>query len=698
VLSRRQQIKNYHVETRIFRRRLLLASIIVAILVGVLLVRLAYLQIFSYGYYRQLANQNQLELFAIEPNRGLIYDRNGVLLAENIPIFTLSIIPDYITDIGNTINGLSTIIEINDVQRRQFYRALKQYKKFAHIPVKYKLTQKEVEVFYANQFRFPGVVIDPQMIRHYPLGEATANIIGYIGKVNAQDAKNLSVSNYTLSSLIGKIGIEKYYEGTLRGHAGYQQVEIDASGHIVRNLKKVVPEPGENLYLTIDSKMQLAAQHALGDESGSVVVIDPNNGEVLALVTNPSYDPNLFAYGIDTETFQKLQNSPDKPMYNRAVRGLFPPASTFKPFVALAFLDNNVADTSYSIYDPGWFKLPNTQQIFRDWQPRGHGSVNISKAITVSCDVFFYTMAVKLGIEKMANMLQRFGFGQKTAIDLGEELMGIVATPKWKRDNTGKDWYPGNTVLSSIGQGYMLTTPLQLAHATAILAARGENYLPHLLLKQQTASGNVVEGAVRTGTAVALKNSRNWDVIINAMKNVTMSPSGTAFPRFGANMPYTVAGKTGTAQLFRHRFNEENATFETANIPKRLRNHSLFIAFAPIDKPKVAIAVIVENSVSAPIVARRVLDYYFVPEKAAADAVATAAERERNKLQPKGKKSDQTQTAEAEAARTEAGQQDGEDIAGQADGEGGWTGAAGAAVTSEGRAAGSTDASSARNL
>jgi penicillin-binding protein 2 len=609
----RHRIKNYQQETKIFQHRLFQATIIILLLIFILLGRLAYLQFFSHKYYSQLATHNQLEMFAIEPNRGLIYDRNGVLLAENTPIFTLSIIPDYIKNIDATINELKLLVTLDDKSLRQFYKALKQHQKFEHVPLKYKLTQNEVENVYANQFRFPGVVIDANMVRHYPLGDTTANIIGYIGKANTQDLKNSDLANYTINSFIGKIGIEKYYEKILRGVTGHQQVEIDAAGHIIHQLKSFKPTPGDNLYLTIDNKLQTAATEALGKERGAVVVIDPNNGEILALVSSPSYDPNLFAYGIDQDDFQKLQNSPDKPMFNRTIRGIFPIASTIKPFLAIEGLESGTIDTHYTINDQGWFKLPKSDYKFRDWQPYGHGKVNVTKAIIQSCDIFFYTLATKLGIEKIDSILNRFGFGQKTGIDLGEELSGVAASPKWKITTIGKPWQVSDTVLSGIGQGYMSTTPLQLANAVATLANKGLRNQPHLLLKRQAPSGTIIMTQLPKLPSIILKNKQNWETIINAMKNVVQSPTGTAHAHFGNDLHYTVAGKTGTAQLFHHRFNEENATFEVNNIPKRLRNHSLFIAFAPTDHPKIAIAVIVENSITAPIVARKVLDFILAP-------------------------------------------------------------------------------------
>lgn len=613
-----RKIKNYQLETRIFRKRLFFATIIIGCLIGLLVIRLFYLQVFQNKYYTNLAQHNQRELFPIEPNRGLIYDRNGVLLAENIPIFTLAIIPDYVTDIDNTVKELQNIIEINQDNLRQFYRALKQRQPYEHIPLKYKLGQEEVANFYVNQYHFPGVVIDANLIRHYPLGETMVSVIGYVGKVNPQDLKNNSNNaNYNINSFVGRLGIEKFYETDLRGQLGYQEVEIDAGGHITRTTKNTAQQPGNNLYLTIDSKLQQSALDALGEEKGAVVAIEPNSGEVLALVSKPAYDPNLFAYGIDPEAFQELQNSPDKPMYNRAIRGHFPPASTIKPFIALQGLDTNTITPSFSIYDKGWFKLPNSEHVYRDWQAGGHGSVNVAKAIISSCDTFFYTLASKLGIAKLDSMLYRFGFGSKTNIDLGEELAGIVASPEWKQVNVGKIWYPGDTVLSGIGQGFMSATPLQLASATATLAERGVRFQPHLLLKSIHVGGKITEQKLIVQAEINLKNPKDWDLIIKAMQSVVMNPGGTAYARFGPNPPYTVAGKTGTAQLFRHRFNEENGTFESeTGITKRLRNHSLFIAFAPVDNPKIALAVVVENGATAPIAARKIIDSYLLtPEE-----------------------------------------------------------------------------------
>ncbi|HBS52003.1 MAG TPA: penicillin-binding protein 2 [Coxiellaceae bacterium] len=607
------RLRNYNRETKQFKNRVLKAVVLITILLILLIIRLFNLQIFNYKLYSNLAEHNQLEHLPIEPNRGLIYDRNGILLAENLPIFNLNIITEYVKNIKATLDNLKTIIAITPDEIKQFNKALRHHHRFEHIPIKLKLTQEEVADFYINQYRLPGVAINTKMIRHYPLANEVVNALGYVGRINKQDLNNIDTSNYSTSDFIGKIGIEKYYETTLRGKTGYKVAEVDASGHVVRILKIIPPTPGDNLYLTIDSKLQKVAINALGKEHGAVVAIDPNNGEILALVSNPTYDPNLFTSGIDSTTFNKLQFSNDKPMYNRATRSQFPFGSTIKPFIALQGLDTGIITPSFKISDPGWFKLESSSHIYRDWVYNGHGIVNITKAITESCNIFFYTISVKLGIEKIANILERFGFGSRINIDIPEESSGIVATPKWKMKHTGKHWYLGDTVISSIGQGDMATTPLQLASGVAAIAMRGQRFQPHLLLANQKPDGSKISYAKIPLPAVMLKNPNSWNIVINAMEGVVNNPKGTAHARFGSNPAYTVAGKTGGAQLYHHKIVNENPSPESEKkFPKRLRNHNLFIAFAPIENPKIAIAVVTENSPIAPQVARKVLDYYLV--------------------------------------------------------------------------------------
>lgn len=606
-----RRLKNYNQEKNQFKGRVIKATLLIAVLIIILIVRLFNLQIIQYKFYTNLSEHNQLEFLPIEPNRGLIYDRNGVLLAENLPLFSLNIVPEQAQNINSTIKNLQTIINITSNDIQQFHKALKKRRHFEHIPIKPKLTQEEVATFYLNQYRLPGVVVETQMIRHYPLNKIMASVIGYVGRINNQDLKNIDINNYGATNFIGKIGIEKYYEKQLHGKTGYKIAEVNATGRIIRIQKTIQPTPGNTLILTIDSKLQQAAQDALGTERGAVVAIDPNNGEVLALVSFPSFDPNLFASGIDNTTFNKLQSSNDKPMYNRATLGSYPLASTIKPFIALQGLDTGTITPHFTISDPGWFKLPNVKHLYRDWIYHGHGIVNVTKAIIVSCDTFFYTLSVKLGIEKIDDILARFGFGSKTKIDIAEEASGVIASPKWKASHKGTHWYTGDTIISSIGQGFMSATPLQLASGVAAIAMHGKRFQPHLLLITKKEDNTLVKQEAITLPPVVLKNPKNWDIIIDAMQKVITSPIGTARPRFGSIPEYTVAAKTGGGQLFHHKIVNENPDPQSEeSIPKHLRNHNLFITFAPVESPKIAIAVVTENSIIAPQVARKVLDHY----------------------------------------------------------------------------------------
>jgi len=611
--KRKNQIKNLKYESKIFKERMLTASIFVILLLSVLICRLVYLQIYQHNFYKLLSERNQLELLPIEPNRGLVYDRNGVLLAENIPVFSLDVILDHVHDFNGTLAALKKIIEITPDNLTQFRKAIHYHRRFEHIPLKLKLTQDEVATFYLNQYKFPGFVIEAHMIRHYLLGEDMVSVLGYVGRINLQDSKVIDPTNYSATNFIGKIGIEKYYESELHGRVGYKEVEVDASGHVVRTIKTIPPIPGDTLYITIDSKLQQVASQAFGDEKGAVVALNPNNGEVLALVSNPGYDPNLFAQGIDHATYAKLRNSSDNPMFNRAIRGVFPIASTIKPILAIEALDTETITPDFTIQDPGWFQLPNSAHLYRDWQHGGHGRVDITKSIVESCDVFFYTIAVKLGIGKIDDILTRFGYGTKTGIDIKEETSGIVASPQWKRSHLGTHWFVGDTVISGIGQGYMSATPIQLANAVAAIAKHGKRFQPHLLVLKKSSSGVTTKISKVELSHVILKTEKIWNTIIAAMQKVVSDKKGTAYQSFGTGYPYAVAGKTGGAQLYHHKIVNENPTPESEeSIPKHLRNHKLFIAFAPIEHPKIAIAVVSENCQIAPMIARKVLDAYLV--------------------------------------------------------------------------------------
>lgn len=600
-------IKNHLKETRLFRSRSLVALLGILILMIILVTRLAYLQIKDHRFYSTLSRHNLLNIAPITPNRGLIYDRNGVLLAKNIPTYTLAIIPHGIKDLKGTIDTLNKIVELSPAQIKQFYHVLKQYRPYQPVPIKYKLTDEEVARFYVDQFRFPGVMIQTRMMRYYPLGNITSDVLGYVGRINPKELRQVDSDDYTADADIGKMGIEKYYEKQLHGIMGNDEAEIDASGRIIRILKETSATPGSTLYLTIDSNLQAEAQNVLGEETGAIVMLKPQTGEVLALVTKPVFDPNSFVSGMRQQDFQVLLTSPLRPLYNRAIRGQFNAASTIKPFIALAGLDDGVVSQQYKIYDPGWFQLPNTEHIYHDWKNEGHGWVNLTKAIIVSCDTYFYNLAANMGISRIEEMLKDFGFGAATGIDMPEEVHGVVPSPRWKMMSQGHPWYTGDTIVTAIGQGFLLVTPIQLAHAVATIANHGQGYRPHLLLKTVNADRSSNNYTPIPDEPIVLKNPKNWDIIIDAMQGVVDNPLGTG-KTFGPHSLYSIAAKTGTAQVYGKQRDEEHTRL---NIPKQLRNNHLFIAFAPVEDPQIAIAVVVEHSAMANQMAAQLLNYYF---------------------------------------------------------------------------------------
>ncbi|MFN3233942.1 MAG: penicillin-binding protein 2 [Gammaproteobacteria bacterium] len=595
-------LKNYRHEIALVSRRILFALMVIFVLMLALTFRLAYLQIAKHKLYTTLSKKNRIEIHPIEPNRGLIFDRNGELLAENVPVFSLDIIPKKAGNIKAQIQELQKFIPISDSEIESFYKALRQHRQFEDVPLKLKLTPEEVAIFSVNRYRFPGFMVKARLLRQYPHGKTMAHVIGYVGRINARESLIIDPANYSASNYIGKVGIEKFYENTLHGTVGYKKVEVDARGAPIRDVSVKPPVPGKDIYLTIDSHIQSAAEEALKGKQGAVVAIDPQNGEILALASNPQFDPNLFVQGIAHKDFEKLQKNHHRPLYNRALRGLYPPGSTIKPFVGLLALDNKKINATETIYDQGFFKLDHSKHVFHNWHRLAHGYVDLHKAIVVSSDVYFFWLAQKIGIQNLDNVYDQFGFGHLTKIDLPEELPGLVPTPEWKAAMKGHIWYPGDTLNLGIGQGYALVTPLQLAHATATLAMHGEAYTPHLVYAMQAAGEEKVVSENEALSPVALNNPNNWKTIIKAMHDVVATSSGTGF-RFG-HPGYTVAAKTGTAQVYS--YNDEEDRYR--DLPERLRDNSVFIAFAPIDHPKIAVAVVVEHNLMAPNIARKVLD------------------------------------------------------------------------------------------
>lgn len=605
-------IKNHIEEIQLISQRCIAVLVIMAILIICLVVRLGYLQLANHDLFTTLSKKNWLDLVPLEPTRGLIYDRNGVLLAENIPVFSLDVFPYKITNMPKTLANITKIVPLSDDDIAQFHRQLKEHRRFDEVTLKMRLSEEEVARFYESQYRFPGIFVKARLLRHYPFTNSLSHVLGYVGRINVDELKEIDATNYSGSNYIGKLGIEKYYEDELHGTVGYEQAENDASGEPIRVISRIKPIPGHNLYLTLDSRLQTAAEQALKGHRGAVVAIQPATGQVLALVSEPTYDPNLFVAGIDSKSYQALQQSEDRPLYNRALRGLYPFASTIKPYIALAGIDSGVTSIDYSIFDPGWYQLPTSSHVFHDWRRHGHGRVSLYKAVAQSCDTYFFDLAHKLGIRRIDAMLEQFGFGDLTGIDMEEELPGVVSSPQWKRKNKGEAWYEGDTLISAIGQGYMQATPLQLATGVATLASRGKRLMPHLLLGAQEPGKTIVPQPPVELEPVKLNDPGNWQVIIDAMQDVITMPGGTGY-HFGKTAPYTVAAKTGTAQnhSIKHR-NPNEEREDQSSLPERLRDNSLFIAFAPIEKPEIAIAVMVENDSQAAGIARKVVDYYLL--------------------------------------------------------------------------------------
>lgn len=623
-MKRHVELRNHPVELHKFRFRLAVSACFVLVLFLILYVRFYYLQVSQQEHYHTLAEANRISISPLVPNRGLIYDRNGRALAQNYSAYTLEVIPSKIQNLESTLDELATIIEITATDRQRFKKLLKESKRFNSLPIRSRLTDVEIATFAANRYRFPGIEIKARVLRQYPEKEIVSHIIGYISRINDQDLEQLErnevLNNYRGSQHIGKIGIEQSYEKQLHGVTGFEEVETDAAGRSIRVLSRTPSIPGNNLILSIDLGLQEAAEKAFGDRRGALVALDPNNGEVLAFVSKPGYDNNLFIGGIDQENWNLLNNSIDRPLNNRALRGVYPPGSTFKPFMALAALELGKRTPEYSMSDPGYFSLPGVERRYRDWKPGGHGRVDLHKSLVVSCDTYYYSLANDLGIDNIHNFIGQFGLGKKTGIDIEGEVSGLLPSSAWKMSQYKQKWYAGDTISVAIGQGYNLTTPLQLAFATMIIANNGKAYLPRLVKQiQNSETGDVEDIPEKLLYSLNLK-PRNLEIVKNALVDVTR-PGGTA-AKAAINASYTFAGKTGTSQVIGIKQGER---YNEKSINERHRDHAMFIAYAPADNPKIALAVLVENtgtggSTAAPI-ARQVFDYYLLgklPEAAVA--------------------------------------------------------------------------------
>lgn len=610
------EIHNTQRDVQRFMSRLAIAGAVVLICFGLLAARFVYLQVVQHDYYRTRAEDNRISVIPVQPSRGLITDRNGVVLARNFSAYTLEISPNRVADLEATINGLATLVNIDPRDRRRFKRLMDEMRGADSVPIRTRLADDEVARFAANRYRFPGVEIRARLFREYPLGEVAAHIVGYIGRIAEKDIERLDedgrLSNYRGADQIGRVGIEASYETELRGTLGAAQVEIDAGGRALRTLSSTPAIPGNNLVLTVDIRLQEIAERAFGKFRGGLVAIEPSTGGILALVSRPNFDPNLFVDGIDPQNWEALNNSPDKPLNNRALSGAYPPGSTFKPFMALAGLELGKRTPDFTIMDPGFFGLPGVTHRWRDWRPGGHGAVNLHRSIVISCDTYYYGLGNDLGIDNIHNFIGQFGYGKVTGIDIPGERPGLLPSQEWKLKRYKQKWFAGDTISVSIGQGYNLATPLQLAHSTAVLANGGIVYRPHLVRHINDPRSNAAPRAVVPQPERTLQlNSQNVELVKKAMVDVTR-PGGTAVLA-GQGAAYTFAGKTGTAQVIAIKQNER---YDASKVAERHRDHALFIAFAPAENPRIALGILVENggsgSGTAAPIARTVLDYYLL--------------------------------------------------------------------------------------
>lgn len=596
-------------------------------MVVILLVTLAHLQILSFGYYNTKSNNNRIEIIPIPPNRGIIYDRNGVPLAINNTIYQLNIIPDKISNLNQQLDELKTLVNLTDEEIENFQKERRSYKAHRPVPLKDNLTEKEIAKFVVNQHRFPFVNITGTQHRYYPYGKTLTHVLGYVSKINNQDKARLEeedkLSDYVGTLNIGKIGIERFYEDMLHGSPGYEEVEVNNRGKIVRQLNHNPPVAGEDIYLTIDLNLQRYIENLLGDRRAAVVAIDPNTGEVLALVSSPSYDPNLFVGGISSAKYNALLEDPNKPLYNRATLGTYPPASTVKPFIAVSALSEGVITPKTIVSDPGYWQLPGTEKRYRDWLRWGHGKVDVVKSIEESVDTYYYQVAYDLGIDRLHYWMLKFGYGQRTGIDISksEESVAILPNREWKMSRHKQPWLPGDTIPVGIGQGYWTTTPLQMAKALTIMINNGKTYTPHLLKqKRSTMLDNELpqpmsKPMVEDTSLTQLVDPKYWQIAKEGMYKVMFGSRGTARKVY-ADATYKAAGKSGTAQVYGLKADD---VYNANNIPEHLRDHALFIAYAPYDKPTIALAIVLENggggSTNGGAIAKRILDYYLLGDE-----------------------------------------------------------------------------------
>jgi penicillin-binding protein 2 len=616
---RRASIKEVRGEVALFRRRALTGFALILLGLAAVCVRYVYLQVLHHDEFVVRSDQNRVKPRAIPPARGLIYDRNGVLLADNVPAFRLEVTPEQVTDMNDMLARLGEVVPLSDEDIASFRKQVKQSRRFEGVPLKLKLTEDEIGRFAVNRWRFPGVDVVPYLTRRYPMGAQLAHVIGYVSRIDADDLEGMDEdeeASYKGTTHIGRIGIERYYEKLLHGEPGYELVEVNADGRTQAVLDTTPPTPGKNIYLSIDVRLQKAAEEAMNGRAGAAIAIDPRNGQVLAFASEPSFDPNLFVNGISSADYKALTTAPDKPLYNRALRGVYPPGSTVKPFLALGGLAMGIRRPSDTVLSTGEFCIPGQSRCYRDDKRGGDGTVNMIGAIEKSTNTYFYKLALDMGIDRLSAWMGKLGFGKKTGIDLIGEVEGVLPSREWKAGRSKSGWFPGETIIAGIGQGYWAVTPIQLAHAVATFAGRGVPYTPHLLLDTQDGvdSPRVPQSFPPSGPSV-VRTPADWEAVNEGMVAVINSGKGTG-KKLGIGFPFVIAGKSGTAERFSRKTDAYDTNKNKAYLASRHR--ALFIAYTPAEDPKIAVAVVLEAGAwgaedSGPI-ARKILDQWVVDE------------------------------------------------------------------------------------
>ncbi len=606
----REELKDANAEQVLFFRRSIVALISISLLLLILLVNIYHLQIRSFDDYRTRSNDNRIRVVPIEPTRGLIYDRNHVLLAENRPVYNLEIIPEQAKNLQESVDRLIDLLQLEPESKERFFQEIKRNRRFKPILLAEQLDENQVAIFSVNQHHYPGVSIQASLRRYYPFGDTLTHSLGYVAKINTKDTEKLEkqgkLANYAATRDIGKQGVERYYEDLLHGQVGYQEVEVNNRGRVIRTLKYQPPVSGKDIVLNIDIQLQQEAERLLADRRGAIVMLEADTGAVLAMESSPSYDPNLFVNGISRKDYNQLLEDKNRPLINRTTQGIYAPGSTIKPMLVIMGLNENKINTTQKFFGDKFFQIPGTEKKFRDWKPQGHGWVNVYQAIAASVDTFFYDLAYRTGIGKIHEYMKKFGFGEYTGIDLYEESKANLPSEDWKLSRFKQPWYTGDTISVGIGQGYWTVTPLQLARAVSILVQRGQDVVPKIL--KHTVSHAQQEAEI---PRIRLHRDVDWEVPLEGMFMVAHGKSGTARRVFqGSN--YQVGGKSGTAQVIGMK---EDEVYDPEKIKERFRDHALFVAFAPFDAPEVVISVILENagggSKYAAPVARQMLDKYF---------------------------------------------------------------------------------------